>query len=98
MWQEILGGVSAGGLFFFSSYTLGKWTMRNAWKKNELELRGIQKDLIALQSMDPDNHGVNELLKELDQYFLEFYGEDHFDWSFKKGKEKLKEEELNKDK
>ena len=87
MWHEIIAGIGAGGLFFLSSFTLGKWTMRKAWKKNELELRGIQKDLIALQALDPDNHGVNDMLKELDNYFLEFYSEDHFDWSFRKVKE-----------
>ena len=87
MWGEILSAIGAGGLFLFSSFTLGHWTMRKAWKKNELELRGIQKDLIALQALDPDNHGVNDMLKELDNYFLEFYSEDHFDWSFRKVKE-----------
>lgn len=92
MWGEIISGIGAGGLFFFSSFTLGKWTMKKAWKKNELELRGIQKDLIALQALDPDNHGVNEMLKELDNYFLEFYSDDHFDWSLRKAKE------LNKNK
>ena len=89
MWLEVLIGMGAGASFFISAFSIGKWSMRKEWKKNELELRGIQKDLIELQSLDPDNHGVNEVLKELDQYFLEFYSEDHFDWSWKKGKEEL---------
>ena len=89
MWHEVLIGMGAGASFFISAFSIGKWSMRREWKKNELELRGIQKDLIELQSLDPDNHGVNEVLKELDQYFLEFYSEDHFDWSWKKGKEEL---------
>ena len=89
MWHEVLIGMGAGASFFISAFSIGKWSMRREWKKNELELRGIQKDLIELQSLDPNNHGVNEVLKELDQYFLEFYSEDHFDWSWMKGKEEL---------
>jgi|TARA_R100001594_G_scaffold92389_2_gene126681 hypothetical protein len=90
MWNEILVGLGAGATFFVSAFSLGKFTMRKAWKKNELELRNIQKDLIELQSLDPDNHGVNEILKELDNYFLEFYSEDHFDWSWKNNKDNKK--------
>ena len=92
MWHEILVGIGAGATFFIGSFTLGKWTIKNAWKKNELELRAIQKDLIQLQSLDPDNENVNEILKELDNYFNEFYSEDHFDWTLRKSKE------LNKNK
>ena len=91
MISNVLIGIGAGASFFISAFSLGKWSMRRAWKKNELELRGIQKDLIELQSIDPDNEKVNEVLKELDQYFLEFYSEDHFEWTWKKGKEELSE-------
>lgn len=90
MWNEILVGVGA----VVSVFSISKWTMKNAWKKNELELRGIQKNLIELQSLDPDNHGVNEILKELDQYFLEFYSEDHFDWSWRNNKDNLKNKNI----
>ena len=90
MWNEILVGVGA----VVSVFSISKWTMKNAWKKNELELRGIQKDLIELQSLDPNNHGVNEVLKELDQYFLEFYSEDHFDWSWRNNKDNLKNKNI----
>ena len=27
------------------------------------------------------------MLKELDNYFLEFYSEDHFDWTLRKARE-----------
>jgi hypothetical protein len=90
MWNEILVGVGA----VVSVFSISKWTMKNAWKKNELELRGIQKNLIELQSLDPNNHGVNEILKELDNYFLEFYGEDHFDWSWRNNKDNLKNKNI----
>ena len=46
MWHEILVGLGAGATFLAGSFSIGKWTMRRAWKKNELELRAIQKDLI----------------------------------------------------
>jgi|TARA_R100001086_G_C11754363_1_gene236277 hypothetical protein len=90
MWNEILVGVGA----VVSVFSISKWTMKKAWKKNELELRGIQKNLIELQSLDPNNHGVNEILKELDNYFLEFYGEDHFDWSWRNNKDNLKNKNI----
>ena len=33
MWNEILVGLGAGATFFVSAFSLGKFTMRKAWKK-----------------------------------------------------------------
>ena len=93
MWNEILVGIGAGVTFFMGTFTLGKYAMKNAWNKNELELRSIQKELIQLQSLDPENKEIKRCLSDFDKYFLEFYSEDHFDWSRKKGYEKLNNKE-----
>ena len=93
MWHEILVGLGAGATFFMGSFSIGKWTMRRAWKKNELELRSIQKDLIQLQTLEPNNEEVKKCLQNFDKYFLEFYSDDHFDWSIKNGYEKLESKE-----